>query len=166
MDEIDGGSSYLIDLPNGGTAYVLGNLFHQSNKNDNYTFLSYGAEGIEDQDGRLHVANNTFVNDDTSGLFVRNFGAIPAKITNNLFVGPGRIISGPGRLEGNLATETPGFVNRDSFDYRLRKDSPAVDAGVNPGDDLLPKNIYVHPTGVAPRQTVGPVDVGAYEYIP
>lgn len=166
MDEIDGGSSYLIDLPNGGTAYVLGNLFHQSNKNDNYTFISYGAEGIEDQDGRLNVANNTFVNDDDSGLFIRNFGTMPAEITNNLFVGPGRIISGPGRLEGNLATETPGFVNRDSFDYRLRKDSPAVDAGVNPSDDLLPKNIYVHPTGVAPRRTVGPVDVGAYELIP
>lgn len=166
MDEIDGGSSYLVDLPNGGTAYVLGNLFHQSNKNDNNVLLSYGAEGVEYQDGRLFVVNNTFVNDDNSGVFIRNFGSVPAEITNNLIVGPGRIISGPGQLKGNLVTERPSFVDRSSFDYRLRKDSPAVDAGVSPSDDLLPKNIYVHPTGVAPRRTVGPVDVGAYELIP
>ena len=106
------------------------------------------------------------MNDDRSGIFVRNFGDVPAETVNNFFVGPGKITSGPAQLAGNVATRQPNFVNRDLFDYRLRVGSPAIDAGVRLGDDMTPRNIYVHPAGVGPRMLDGAVDVGAYEFVP
>ena len=166
MDEDIGSSSYLVDLANGGEAYVLGNLFHQNMRNDNYTLLSYGAEGVESRSGNLHVINNTFVNDDSAGIFVRNFSNVPAQVVNNLFVGPGNEMLGLGEMNSNLSTREPRFVDRRSFDYRLRRDSPAVDAGATLSGSLAARKIYIHPASAAPRRIIGPVDIGAYELTP
>lgn len=175
MDERDGGSSYLIDLSNGGTSYVIGNLFHQSPENNNQTMISYGAEGFIHPGRDLYVINNTFVNDDTSGVFIRSYSNFPARILNNLFVGRGDRVRGPdglhgnGAFVGNVQTDTPHFLDRTNFDYRITRESPAIDRAVDPGSvrgiDLTPTNIYVHPAGAAPRPRRGALDAGAYEFV-
>lgn len=174
MDEDIGGSSYLVDLPNGGAAYLIGNLFRQSPRNDNRAMISYGSEGHKYKERRIYVVNNTFVNDDTSGVFVQGLGRAEAFILNNLFVGPGQIINSENSLfedrvfAGNVITAAPLFVNRKSFDYRIRRGSPAIDQGIdvapNQGIDLIPSVVYLHPVRMVPRKPNGAIDAGAYEF--
>ncbi|MGH7495714.1 MAG: T9SS type A sorting domain-containing protein [bacterium] len=169
MDEQSGTSSYLIDLPNGGTSYIIGNLLQQGPNTDNSTLVSYGAEGLINTMSDLYVANNTFVNDDQSGrfVFVRS-DATPAKIINNLFVGPGAVLGGPGEQITNLATNNAGLVDISNFDYRLSSSSPAINAGSDPGFGngfaLTPNFQYVHEANGEGRAQVGAIDVGAYEF--
>lgn len=169
MDGNDGGSSYLIDFAHGGDAYVIGNLFHQSPRNDNHVLVAYATERGRDDSGRnLYVVNNTFVNDFDTGSFVGNSGTTPASVMNNIAVGPGTLLSGPGEARGNVVGDDAGFVDRAAFDYRLTSDSPAIDAGVDPGSaggmPLAPAYEYVQPLELRPRQRVGPLDAGAHEF--
>ena len=174
MDENDGGSSYLIDLPNGGTSYLIGNLFHQSPKNDNNTMISYGSEGHKYDERTVYVLSNTFVNDDKDGAFIQTLGKARVRALNNLFVGPGQVVrSKDGLLEervltGNVVTANPEFVDRESFDYRLRSGSPAIDQGIDAGSiqafDLRPRAVYIDPVQTTPRRPNGALDSGAYEF--
>ena len=56
------------------------------------------------------------------------------------------------------------------YDFRLLKDSPAINAGVAPGKfgdfDLTPKLQYVHPHEVQPRPADAKLDVRAFEFVP
>ena len=56
----------------------------------------------------------------------------------------------------------------EAHDYRLRPDSPAIDAGIDPGSvdgfDLVPRFEYAHPARRVPRPVVGAIDIGAHEY--
>jgi len=172
MDETTGTSSYALDLPKGGVSYVIGNLVQQGPDTENTTIISYGAEGFSHPVNELYVVNNTIVNDHPSSgrfLYVRA-GAHPVKILNNLFVGPGTVLTGPGELSHNLASPKPGLVDRGSFDYRLRGDSPAIDAGGEVGlaneVPLTPVAHYVHRATPEPRRVRGRLDIGAYEYEP
>jgi hypothetical protein len=178
MDEKTGESSYAIDLPNGGTTYLIGNLIQQGPKTDNYHIVSYGAEGMNNPKSELYVVNNTFVNDNDDGVFIRvSQGAEPAKLINNIFAGPGAVLNGLGEKRTNLVaqkgflnflSEPPGFVNPAEFDYRLLSDSPAVDKGSDPGSangiSLRPNAQYVHPAKSEKRPIGGYIDIGAYEY--
>lgn len=66
-----GQASYEIDLPNAGTAYVIGNVIQQPAANQNQTLLAYGEEGASNPGQDLYVINNTFLNDDSSlGIFL------------------------------------------------------------------------------------------------
>lgn len=47
MDEADGTSSYVIDLPNGGRSVVIGNIIHHGPRAENGLAVSYGAEGAK-----------------------------------------------------------------------------------------------------------------------
>ena len=55
-----------------------------------------------------------------------------------------------------------------NFDYRLTKDSPAINAGTDPGVidgfNLVPEWQYVHPMKKQKRTICGNIDVGAYEF--
>ncbi len=168
MDEADGGASYQIDIPNGGTTYIIGNIIHQSPLNDNRTIISYGAEGISNQGKDVYVVNNTIVNDDSSGTFVRIYSPGYGKVYNNLFIGPGTLVSGNADQKGNVRGSAEDLMNKDKYDYRLKSTSPAVDAGINPGMAnnyiLTPVWEYVHPAGKRKRTIQGTIDVGAYEY--
>lgn len=172
MDETTGTSSYAIDLPNGGIAYVIGNLLQQGPQTDNTTIVAYGKEGLTNPTNALYFVNNTLVNDgppDGTFLFVQA-GTNPAQITNNLFVGPGTLLKGPGVLSHNLQSPKPGLVDVATFDYRLTSGSPAINAGTDPGTangiPLAPSQQYVHKANTEPRPVVGPLDVGAYEFQP
>jgi hypothetical protein len=171
MDEATGNSSYKIDLPNGGLAYVIGNLVQQGPNAENSTFLIYGEEGLINPNRALYVVNNTFVNDFGSGTFV-SAGGSTATVQNNLFVGNGTLVSGggPATQVSNLRTSAPNFVNIGAFDYRPTATTPGIDQGTAPGlggtFDLTPIYQYVHPTNREARPIRNAIDIGAYEYGP
>jgi hypothetical protein len=169
MDEADGTSSYAIDLPNGGTSYVIGNLIQQGPMTDNATILAYGEEGTTNPKADLYVVNNTLVNDRGSGTFLQlATTAMPAVVRNNVFVGGGTLTNqASASLATNFTTGDPMLVDRAGFDYHLKAGSPCVDAGGPPGAagamSLAPLFQYVHPAQTQARATVGPIDIGAYE---
>ncbi|MBN1770267.1 MAG: right-handed parallel beta-helix repeat-containing protein [Deltaproteobacteria bacterium] len=168
MDEADGTSSYTIDLPNGGRSILVGNLVQQGPATENSGIFSFAAEGATNPVQELFVAHNTFVNDRGSGTFIRNASSFAAVVVNNLFVGGGTVLDGPGDVSDNLVTDDAGLVDRAGFDYRLAAGSPAIDIGVAPGSagdfSLTPDFHYVHPLGSEPRVAVGTLDMGAYEF--
>jgi hypothetical protein len=168
MDEGDGTSSYTLDLPNGGTSFVIGNLIQQGPATENSGIFAYAAEGATNPSSDLYVACNTFVNDRGSGTFISNRGPTAAVVVDNIFVGGGAVLSGPGDLTANLETDDAGLVDRAGYDYHLAAGSPAIDAGTDPGTgggrSLAPEFQYVHPAGAEPRAPVGAIDIGAYEF--
>ncbi len=172
MDEATGQSSYAIDLPNGGTSYVIGNLIQQGPLSPNSIIVAYGAEGLSNPGHDLYFVNNTVVNDKGSGTFLYVDPSAPsAMVINNLFVGPGTIVTGPATEIANLhPADDGGLANRTAYDYRLTALSPAIDAGDDPGlvngFDLTPTSQYVHKAAGQARPVVGPLDVGAYEHQP
>lgn len=176
-DEADGSSSYLIDLPNGNLAYVIGNVVEQGPMAENTgTLLNFNAEDAAGPDNRLFVVNNTFVNDNgSSPAFVRAHNTDQAEVVlrNNLWVGSGTPFAEQGGTaaltdEGNLAPKDPGFVDREGYDYNLLESSVARDVAVDPGADgdvaLLPTEQYVHPAATATRPSDDALDVGAHEW--
>jgi hypothetical protein len=44
-DETGGRASYELEFPNGGLAYVVGNVIEQAATTENETIISFGAEG-------------------------------------------------------------------------------------------------------------------------
>lgn len=173
MDENDGNSSYVIDIPNGGYAYLIGNVLQQGPNAENWAIVSYGAEGFRGRENVFWMVNNTVVNDRSSGIFVKLRKATSAQIINNIFVGKGTLLKGPGRLSHNYGPGLPAeFVGRWRYDYRLIAGAQAVDAGLdrsaltrlNSNYDLFPRFEYVHVAGNRPRRISDSLDVGAYEY--
>jgi len=168
-----GTGSYEIDLPNGGTSYVIGNLIQQGANSQNSTIVTYLEEGVNVQNPGmdLYVINNSIVNDRTSGTFISigTADTVPVVIKNNIFVGPGTLTNQNGAILANNFSGNPLFVNQTNFDYHLTAASPAINAGTNPGSangfSLTPVFDYVHPACGETRSTVGSViDIGAYEY--
>ena len=82
VDEADGTSSYAIDLPNGGLAYVIGNVMQKGPRADHRRMVAYGAEGIRHPVNALYMVNNTLANDYGSfGVFVAVWPARVGLIT-------------------------------------------------------------------------------------
>jgi len=168
-----GTGSYEIDLPNGGTSYVIGNLIQQGANSQNSTIVTYLEEGVNVQNPGmdLYVINNSIVNDRASGTFISigTADTVPVVIKNNIFVGPATLTNQNGAILANNFSGNPLFVNQANFDYHLTAASPAINAGANPGSangfSLAPVFDYVHPACGETRGTVGPaIDIGAYEY--
>jgi hypothetical protein len=107
-DGVTGNSSYLIDLPVGGRAYIAGNTLQQGALAENSTMVSFGAEKKQPLHAQsaLRVENNTFINDRRAGcrlLFVRE-GTEPAVVSHNRFVGCKKM-DGPIKSEANQYQE-------------------------------------------------------------
>lgn len=169
-DEESGHSSYLIDIPEAGTAYVIGNVLHQGPMAENNTLVSYGAEKQPHAANRLYFLHNTLVNDrkgDCRLLFVRP-GVNKALVLNNLFVGCQRI-DGPVLENGNIQAPHASLVSPRTYDFRPLPGSPAIDRGL-PCTTLerlglaCPALQYLHPGLSEPRRLLGAApDAGAFE---
>lgn len=169
MDEHDGTASYCIDLPNGGLSYLIGNLLQQGPQTDNSTIVSYGAEGLAHPQNELYVSNNTIVNNRSAGTFIRTInGSDKVILINNLIIGPGTVLAGPGEEITTLRAGDTAVVDANAFDYCLAKESPAIDKGTQPGMingiSLKPLYEYVHPANKRSRTSIDSIDVGCYEY--
>jgi len=166
--ETPGTTSYEIDLPNGGTSYVVGNLIEQSKNTGNQTMLTYMEEGLDSRNPNhdLHVVNNTFVNERQAGaIFVRPAASADATlVTNNIFSGPGTICTQAAAVLTTNFAGDPLFADAANFDYHLLPGSPAIDTGSDAGE-LIPKNEYLHPACGEARNIAGAaLDIGAYEF--
>jgi len=174
-----GTESYEINLPDGGTSYIIGNVIRQDSRTGNSTIVDWGSEnnGGANPSNGIFIVNNTIVNDRSAGTYVRVGGGIyPASIrlVNNLFAGSGAggstIYSGPtAQMTTNLTSANPGFVNAGALDYHLTSSAAAaIDDGTAPGIgagfNLTPTNQYVAVANTQPRPVVGPLDIGAFEF--
>ena len=171
MDEASGNASYTLDISNGGLAYVIGNLLQQGPQTENYTMVSYAAEGLRYPVNTLYLVNNTLVNDfPDGGYFV---AAKPDKVTvkliNNLFVGKASLDVKGAEQTHNVWGSAKDLLAVRDYDYHLSADSKAINAGVDPGSApgyaLKPLEEYVHKANKMPRPQAGPLDAGAYEFV-
>jgi hypothetical protein len=166
-----GEPSYEIDLPNAGTAYLIGNVIEQPSRNQNSNLVSYGVEGASNMGKNLYVVNNTFINDDSSnGRFILVGGDVktPVLVQNNIFAGTGDITGqSEALLKDNYLSLAPAFVNRVGYDLRPAAGAPFIGAGSAPafspsGVPLSPVEEYVHVAGRKARAFNGKWDIGAY----
>ncbi len=160
----DGTASYSIDLPNGGTSLIAGNVIIQGPNSENSTLVSYGAEGFGDASRRLWVVNNTFVNRAATGIFVGLAEGSRADLRNNLLVGPGELTGVGGvHASGSRRVGLQEFVDPATDDFHLLATSTAIDRGVSVPKRWRARLEYVHLTDQVRRPIVGRVDLGAYE---
>ncbi|MBM3811539.1 MAG: hypothetical protein FJW20_07865 [Acidimicrobiia bacterium] len=167
-----------VDLPVGGRAFLIGNIFQQEEASSDKTIVSYQREApVAGTAQELFVLNNTFSNRARTGTFVLLGPAVntPVTIRNNVFHGPGSQVLQPGSgAPGNFVVSShnfagdPGFLDLPRLDFRLREGSAAIDAGVAvadiPGVALTPDRHYSHTACATTRRSVGPIDIGAYEF--
>lgn len=149
----DGTSSYELEFPDGGTAFVIGNLIEQGTRTENWKIVEFGAEGYKFAKNELYLSHNTLVNDRTlGGVFV--FAAPgEARVTaiNNVSVGRGAWqLHVPAQLVGNVVAGRNDFVDPERFDYRLRRASRVIDSAKDTAQiaasfPLRPAEEYVHP---------------------
>jgi len=100
-DGDNGSSSYLIDIPNGGSLVLRNSRMQKGIHTGNPdNVIMIGAEGIKQPTEEIVIANNTFVNDQNRGTtFVHNKTATPAQLTGNKFVGQVRVLEGDGSVK-------------------------------------------------------------------
>lgn len=171
MDEDSGTSSYVVDIPNGGRTWLIGNLIQQGRSSSNrYFIVRHGEEGATNPEQRLYAVNNTIVNDHASATtFIDVAAGTAFTACNNILLGAGTAWSrAPATAQGNLITNVDPLLSRATYDYRLAPGSAAIDAGADPGSGdgmaLLPDRQYVHPRSSEARATAGTApDAGAYE---
>jgi hypothetical protein len=174
-----GAESGGLTITRGGTITVRGNLF---SFNEGSTS---GAVYINPGSGIGFVTNNTFAyNSSTQSSMsnpggLRHEGAGVVDVVNNLFVGNS---NGIGALDLNIPI-ADGFINNrydvitnmpataagnttvdpkiidPSGNFRLRDDSPMIDAGFTP----VPGSYALHDLAGQPRVIGGAIDIGAYE---
>jgi len=168
-DETGGRSSYELEFPNGGVAYVVGNIIGQSANTENADLVSYGAEGFHWPHNELYLVHNTLVDGaPAGGNFVRvKPGADRVKVVNNLLLGNGRFdLADPAESTGNLHAEPGDVASMPTGDYRLRRRSAlagkAADPGKANGVKLRPEREYVHPRQSRPLPR-GPQSPGALQ---
>lgn len=179
-NEGTGNASREIDLPDGGTAIVIGNIIEQGPNSTNSGIIGYGMESLTNTaPHELYLVNNTVVNDKSNGTFV----SIPAgtnlfKAYNNIFAGSGTLLIGSAATIDTsnnwriTNVSSAGFVNASNYNYHLTASSSAIDAGTSPGTTnvwypLTPIMEYKHPADSLSRIPSGAgsqLDIGAYEF--
>jgi hypothetical protein len=105
--------------------------------------------------GISKVLNNIFWNDQDPIVYS---GPPPRNCLIKGYTGPGE----------NIITSDPKFVDPDNGDFRLRADSPCIDAGLT--TDSVKADIKGVQRGLQgtaePRGDGGKTDIGAHEFIP
>ncbi len=169
-----------IDIPNGGTAIIMGNIIEQGMNSANSNMLAYGLEGLSNPGPHnIFVCYNTFVNKKDKGSFIQ----VPASgcdtllVKNNILSGAktgGLILGTPTTLDSshNYITDFISdvkFVNSNNSEYRLTANSPAVDKGkffhkLVKGHMLYATKTYSDTCSNNDRVYYGNPDIGAFEY--
>lgn len=99
-DGAEGTSSYLIEIPNGGSVVVRGSKLEKGPKSENTTAaIMIGAEGVTQPTREITVENNSFRNDgDFQTIFVDNLTATEAQLIGNRLSGAVTPLRGAGRV--------------------------------------------------------------------
>ena len=151
-DEAGGRASYELEFPDGGIAYVIGNIIEQSATTENATLISFGAEGYKWPKNELYLINNTLIDSRLPGgrFLVVKPGAGTVHAFNNLLLGKGPLNIGiDGVFINNSNVDWEAFVLAPHHDYRIRSTSPLHRTYKTPGSangiDLAPIREYMHP---------------------
>lgn len=173
VDGVGGSASYELEFPNGGLAWVVGNIIGQSPTTDNRDLISYGAEGQRWPDNALYLAHNTLVDDRLGGRFLRVWtDRMPAGTEvwaiNNLLVGHTEFSpQAPGRYAGNQQVDRSALVDADGLDFRLPGNSPLRGKAMAPGSvrerSLTPAAEFRLPAGTRPLVVGKPLSAGALQ---
>lgn len=174
----DGTASRNIDLPNGGTVYLIGNIIEQGEPSPNHNMIGYGLEGLSNPTAHaVYAVHNTLVNHYNGGSFIQ-FAAGTAlfKGYNNIVAGGGAFISGTNPLTldtaANLRTvdiASIAFADDADYDYHLTALSAlvidkAVPPGMANGFALAPVAEYLHIASGEARCVSNLPDIGAFEW--
>ena len=151
-DETGGAASYELEFPNGGIAFVVGNIIAQGLRSENPLLVSYGAEGYLARPNVLTLVHNTLVDGVMTGgafVFIRA-GERRVLVANNLLVGDARFDTpAPGDYLNNFVAARGDFVAADDYDFRLVRGAAVAGkvATMAPVVDLgsVPQREYVHP---------------------
>jgi len=179
-DEASGTASRSIDLPNGGSTFLIGNLIEQGPLSQNSNLIGYGLEGLSNPaPNEVYAINNTLINNaNTGSFFAFQIGTLLFKGYNNIAAGNGVFISGnlPAILDtasNRLAVNFSyfSFANALNFDFQLTSASVSMmntgtDPGFANGYALMPLQEYAHIAGSVARCVNGLADIGAFEYCP
>jgi hypothetical protein len=88
QDGAVGTSSYLVDVPNGGSLLMRDNILEKGPKTQNSTAaIMIGEEGALQTTSTLLIRHNSFVNDGPATVFVRNMTKTAAQLVNNSIQG-------------------------------------------------------------------------------
>lgn len=153
-DEIGGTASYELEFPNGGLAYVMGNVIQQSSTTENPNVISFGAEGYRTGENRLYLVNNTLVDmRPQGGQFLRVKAGAEVTAINNLLVGKSRLeAGGAGEYRNNFNVDLDEFVLAVREDFHLKPSSKLIGKAVMvnavDGIALRPTGEYQHPRTV------------------
>ncbi|MEZ4739333.1 MAG: hypothetical protein R2818_08225 [Flavobacteriales bacterium] len=161
-NEQNGNASREIDLPDGGQAYLIGNVLHQGQQGQNSNMIGFGLESMSNPGPHeLFAINNTLVNERTVGSFFSMNSATAFKAYSNILAGQGQFVANFFPLQtdtaGNLKEPVfalIGFADPNNYDYHIDNASPAHNRGIpagysNSGYALVAWDEYVHPR-VAP----------------
>ncbi|MEJ2655478.1 MAG: hypothetical protein P8Z69_09330 [Acidihalobacter sp.] len=87
-DGPNGTASYEVDIPNGGTLIMTGNVIEKGPRNENPTAaVSIGEEGLTQPTPKILIKDNRFTNDGKPTAFVRNLTKTPAELVGNVIKG-------------------------------------------------------------------------------
>ena len=172
ISDENGTASRSIDLPNGGFSIIMGNVIVQDLNSENNNLVGYGMEGLSNPNSELYVVYNTFVNNKNVGSFIQLGNGTPKLMAyNNLFAGPGTVISGTATILDTLSNRYAPiadfkFVDPANYNFHLKQGSIAIgiasNAGMSGGYSLSPMEEYAHPNGFQVRPTT--VDAGAFGF--
>lgn len=177
----NGTGSRNLDLPNGGSSIVIGNIFHKGANAENGNFIGYGLEGMSDTvNNALYLSHNTFVSERGAATLVRmDTNTVSYRLVNNVIAGP--IVLQVGSPRGQQVNanyigtiDSAKFQDPTTYNYRPLADSPVRGLAQDPGvvqyyvagvPQERPLNAllhYIHPC--EERLRLGRRDAGAYEY--
>lgn len=173
IDGPKGHASYEIDLPNGGMAFLLGNVIAQSESTANPVMVSFGAEGNAWEKSQLIIAHNTMISEGWKpAWFIRAWRhRLPpsARIytVNNLFLGVGLFDYGlSGISKGNWPVFSSTLARRAILDFRLESDSwlrgMAEEADIK-GVRLVPDAEFSLPIGTRKIERSDKLSPGAFQ---
>ncbi len=96
-----GNSSYLVDIPNGGTLIMQGNTLEKGPDAENHSCaVTIGEEGVTQRTKEITITDNTLRNDMSHPtIFVRNLTATPAVLKGNKLIGDIKPIDGDGTVD-------------------------------------------------------------------
>lgn len=156
-----GAASYELEFPNGGLAYVTGNVIGQSGETTNPVVVAFGAEGNAWPDSALYLSHNTLVSERWQGAwFLRVWKdnlppATEVLAVNNLTVGLGLFsLAAAGSFSGNYPALGSALGDPVTLDFRLAADSwlRGIDAPAPAArnESLAPSAEFHLPLGTMP----------------
>lgn len=156
-DETGSRASYELEFPNGGEAYVVGNIIQQVATTENPHMVSFGVEGNLWPASALYMVNNTLLNErGNGGVFLRvSQGTRAALVVNNILYGRATWDIAIGAVfHGNPEAQRADFADFDGGDWRLAPASRLrgrfLDPGQANGMPLRPTHEYRHPASSVP----------------